>query len=250
MADTDGLTEDTETPSLPEVFRVVLESTLVDVRVALPGRVVDYDPATRTATIQPLVGRYLQLQDETEVAEPLPLLVGVPVKFPGGGGFEIVWPLERDDPGELVFHDSGLDEWKAAGNRDVIASAVRFHHLSDATFEPGLCSPSAVRVVQPQGAMALGVLDGMSIHISKTGIALGEPTPAYAVALAEKVKAELQALRNTVNAHITAYNGHTHYVETAGSSSAQVGTTVATAAQSNLPAAVQDMGSATVKVKG
>lgn len=193
-----------ETPSLTEVLETALEYHAGVLRVGLPGKVVDYDKATRTATIQPLVGRYLELQDGGERAEPLPQLVGVPVEFPGGDTFEIVWPLKQGATGMLHFADSSLDEWKDKANEAVTARDVRQHHLADAVFRPGLRSPRAPGTTPRDDALVLGILSGMSIHVTETGISLGEPSAAYAVALAEQVAAALNQLKQAFTAWVPA----------------------------------------------
>lgn len=244
---TETISEDTETPSLAEVLRTAIEYHLLDTRVGVPGRVLAYDAESRTATIQPMVGRHLKKQDGTEVEEKLPAIPGVPVEFPGAGKWNVVWPLAEGDVGVLHFHDSSLEEWKGAANRDVIAKDVRMHALADATFRPGLRSPSGPGVAPRTDAMVFGILDGIAIHITESGISLGEANAAYAVAKAETVKVELGKVQQALGALTTAFNSHTHLYAPGPGAPVVTGPSVP---QGVAPAAVGDMGSTTVKVKG
>lgn len=69
-----------------------------------------------------------------------------------------------------------------------------------------------------------------------------------AAARASLVLSELTALRNTVNALVLAYNGHTHPVATTGSASAQTGTAFATGATAAVPTSVSSVASTKVKL--
>lgn len=244
--------ESVDTPSLAEAFRNAFDESMLEVRVALPCKVVSYDAATRTVSVTPLVGRYVRNLEGAERAESLPVLNTVPVIFPGGGGAEATFPIQPGDTGELSFHDSSLDEWKAADNQPVIARDIRSHALTDATFRPGLRSPGGPGNAPRTDAAVFGYATAQTggthaVHVTPDGISLGEPSPAYAVALAETVKAELVKVQQTLASLVTTFNSHKHmYVP---------GTATPVASDSPLtsasgPAAVQDMGSTTVKVKG
>ncbi len=226
-----------DNPGLTEVLEAFLEYLHGVTRVGLPGKVVDYDRDTRTATIQPLVGRYLETQDGGERPEALPQLVGVPVEFPGAGQFELVWPLKPGATGMLHFADSSLDEWKDKANEAVIARDVRQHHLADATFRPGLRSPRAPGTAPRDDAMVLGILAGMSIHITEDGIFIGAADAPYKVALEAKVTQALSTLKAAIDgAVVIAQDGGANFKLTLMQ------------ALANWPPA--DIGSATVKVKG
>lgn len=254
MADFD---ESVDTPSLAEVFRNAFDESMLEVRVALPCKVVSYDAATRTVSVTPLVGRLVKDLEGKEKAESLPVLNTVPVVFPGGGGAEVTFPIQPGDTGELSFHDSSLDEWKAADNQPVIARDIRSHHLSDASFRPGLRSPGGPGNAPRTDAAVFGYATAESggthaVHVTPGGISLGEPSAAYAVALAESVEAEVSKVRDTLNALVLAFNTHTHVVATTGTATAQAGTAakVIPAQQALPPDPVQNVGSATIKVKG
>lgn len=229
--------ESVDTPSLAEAFRNAFDESMLEVRVALPCKVLEYDATTRTVRVTPLVGRYVRDMEGKEKAEELPVINAVPVIFPGGGGAEATFPIQPGDTGELSFHDSSLDEWKAADNQPVIARDIRSHALTDATFRPGLRSPGGPGNAPRTDAAVFGYATAETggkhaVHVTPGGISLGEPSAAYAVALAEKVQAAFDAFVET-------YNTHTH---------PETGTTTsATTMQATSPSG---LGSPTVKVKG
>ena len=107
---------------LESALQALKEEILSELHVALPGIVRAYDPATRTADVQPALRR------ETADGEILtaPLLRRVPVYLPD--------PSRLIQPGEeclLIFADSSLDGWMAAG-APALPDPPRAHALSDA----------------------------------------------------------------------------------------------------------------------
>lgn len=128
---------DDSTPSLASVLRGAIEAHMSDVHTAMPGRVETFDPATQKATVQPLVRRPYLDEDGERIPERLPVVAGVPVMFPGSGGFSLTWPVAVGDVGLLVFASCSLDRWLARGG-EVDPADERRHTLSDAVFIPGL----------------------------------------------------------------------------------------------------------------
>lgn len=258
MPDTNG------TPSDAELLKAAVQWAMKRVRVHLPATVeeVHLDDAghVRTVDVRVDVGEYVRGL-EGEVAEYEPILPNVAVEWPGGGGARLTFPLARGDLGLLLFCDRSLDEWQANPTGQVVARDKRTHHLNDAVFAPGLRRPAAPWTGARTDAVTLGYeagaggQEGMQLHITPTVMALGAKDPAYAVALAEKVKTELESLRSTVATLVTTFNAHSHLVTTAGTASAQTGTAapigenVPPTPPVPAPPVVQDMGSTTVKVK-
>lgn len=216
----------------------------------LPARVEEYNPERQVVRVQPMVGRIRKDSDGVEHDELYPPIPEVPVAWPGAGGARLTFPLAAGDFGTLLFSDRSLDEWKVnRGVQPVVPKDPRNHALQDAVFLPGLRPPSNAWKGARTDAVTLGYANeqgqGMQVHITPAGIALGEPTPAYAVALAEQVKTELEGLRSTLNGLVGLFNTHVHSGVTTGPGSSGPTTPSASA-----PAAIGDVGSATVKVKG
>lgn len=244
------------TPSDVELLKAAVAWAMRRLRVHLPATVeavhLDDEGHAQLVDVRVDVGEYVRSL-EGERPEYEPIIPSVPIEWMGGGGARLTLPLERGDTGLVLFCDRSLDEWQANATGQVVARDKRTHHLSDAVFAPGLRRPAAPWTGARTDAVTLGFDGGaggpepMQVHITREMIALGEKSPAYAVALAEKVKAEVTALRNTVNSLVSAFNGHTHlYIPGPGTATVASATPLPSATS---PAAVQDMGSTTVKVK-
>lgn len=234
-------------PDLSDVIRAGMDRRAAAMRTVTVGRVESYDAARGLVSVQPSIQeRYLDREGVSH-AERLPVIENVPVLWMGGGGMRATYPIAVGDFALLLISDRSLDKWLSYGG-EVDPVFEHTHTLTDAVAIVGL---------RPQTAPWQGA-DGSVVTIgSETG------TTDWA-ALATSVKNEITALRNTVNALVSAYNGHGHNVATAGSAAAQVGTTgapfvagVGTAtpplevsAAGTAPAAVGDVKSLTVKVAG
>lgn len=95
------------------------DAILEAIHVAVPGEVVSFDTSSRTAVIQPTIRRWRK----TEIP---PLLLDVPVFFPGG----ILFDVSPGDGCLVVFADHCIDAWFQNGGVSTPVSA-RMHDLSD-----------------------------------------------------------------------------------------------------------------------
>lgn len=97
-----------------------------DIRCAMPGIVREYFINTQTATIQ------LAVRDARGAGayEELPLLMDVPVFFPGGSKARIMYEVLPGDECLVIFADTCIDAWYQYGQ---IANPLipRRHDLSD-----------------------------------------------------------------------------------------------------------------------
>ena len=98
--------------------RSLKEDIFQGLHVALPGQVVAYNEASRTVNVQPSV--------RLGAKEPMPLLLDVPVFFPGYFSFDI----SAGDECLVIFADRCIDAWFQHGGQSVAVSARR-HDLSD-----------------------------------------------------------------------------------------------------------------------
>lgn len=97
-----------------------------EIRSAVPGIVKAFDAASQTATILPAV----QEKDADGEWVTLPLLLDVPVFFPGGSGTAITFPVRTGDDCLVVFSDTCIDGWFQSGAPQQPIS-FRRHDLSD-----------------------------------------------------------------------------------------------------------------------
>lgn len=139
---------------------------------AMPGIVQDYDPATQTVTVQGAIQAQLMDRETGKWSSAtLPLFGKVPVAWPGGGGFQLTFPLAQGDEGIVVFGKNCIDAWWQNGGVQPQIE-VRQHDLSDAMFIPGLRSVPRVSVPPPSTtAVQLRSDDGAThIEIAPGGI--------------------------------------------------------------------------------
>lgn len=172
--------------SLIEVLEVAVAAGAASHHTQLPARVEEYNPERQVVRVQPMVGSMRTDSDGVEHEELYPAIVEVPVAWPGAGGARLTFPLAAGDFGMLVFSDRSLDEWKVnRGVQPMVPKDPRNHALQDAVFLPGLRPPSNPWKGQRADAVTLGYANeqgqGMQVHITSGGIALGEPTPPDAV---------------------------------------------------------------------
>lgn len=182
-------------PQLADVILDAIRSELATVHTSLPGRVLDYDAATQTATVQLGVQFSRRgLDDERIPYTPSPL-AGVPILWPtgGGGAYSDTWPLERGDEVWVHFAERSIDEWVMSDTSVVTPASIRRFNLSDAVATP---AQSSRKSPLPGNAVAdARVIRGDEIR-------LGSAAASDYVALASLVKRELDALWSAFNSHI------------------------------------------------
>lgn len=127
------------TVDLAAIIVQAIEGRLAELHVGLPAKVVSFDPATQSVSVQPLLVRVLIDEDESPVALPIPVISNVPVLYAAGGGWSITYPLNPDDIVYLTFAERSIDEWlDAVSGKLVTPAQTRKHDLSDAVAIPGI----------------------------------------------------------------------------------------------------------------
>ncbi|MGP9557219.1 Gp138 family membrane-puncturing spike protein [Psychrobacter sp. AOP7-A1-24] len=116
-----------------------ISSALMDVHTSMPAIIMSYDANTRTITAQPAIQRVFSDGEGISGPMNLPPCVDVPVIFPGGGSYEITFPINEGDECLLIFSERCIDSWFVSGEPNVPAD-YRQHDLSDAIAIVGLKS--------------------------------------------------------------------------------------------------------------
>jgi len=120
-----------------EALRVMLDGFRQSLHTAMLGEVVKYDPKTMTMDIQPSTKGVIRKPDGTSETVKLPLLTGVPVSFPGGGGTTLTFPVKPGDPVMMTFAQRSSDAWnQSGGTQDQIDA--RSLDLADAVAHVGI----------------------------------------------------------------------------------------------------------------
>lgn len=143
-----------------------IENHLKDVHTCLPGKIVSYDPVANTAVVQPAIQRVFVEGGPTN----LPLLLDVPVYFPGGGDFTVTFPVAAGDECVLFFSERCIDFWHAQG--DIKPPAVyRLHDLSDAFAFVGIRNQKRrLANIQTDGMELRNADRSVAIKLTSTGI--------------------------------------------------------------------------------
>lgn len=115
---------------LLEKFRYDISRTM---KVALPGKIEDYDYKTQKANIK------IDIQELYKNGDTLdcPVIGGVPIIFPSSGGAFFTMPVKRGDLCWIMFADRDITRWLFNG-RGLPCESVRSHDLNDAVAIMGL----------------------------------------------------------------------------------------------------------------
>lgn len=178
-------------PTLVELIRRAVESRVADIHVAMPAIVRSYDAAKQTVEVQPATRRVIEDEEGDLWEEDFPPIPNVPVEWPGGGGMYLHFPITAGDTGLLVFCERSIGEWRETA-KQATPGDTRLHGLSAAVFRPGLRDSKSARADAP--ASGVGV-----IHVGDGILRVGPDAGSQFVALAEKVSAQLTALKNAIS---------------------------------------------------
>lgn len=100
--------EESRFENLTEALSFIFEQQMKGIYTCLPGVVVSYNAATKRAKITPAIKRLLT----TGEALDLPDVVDVPICFPTGGGFSLLFPVKAGDACLLMFSQRGIENFK------------------------------------------------------------------------------------------------------------------------------------------
>lgn len=194
--------------TLAEIIQTGTQAHMDEVHVCMPARVVDYDPVTATATVQPTVKRAVYDSAGERSYETLPQICLVPIMFPRGGGFVLTLPIATGDTVWLVFSENAYGEYLSTGQDSEPVDATR-HGLSyPIAFPGGFPDPQALSPTDLSARSAGVVLgqDGTDNQIRMDGsvIKLGASATDF-VALASLVLARLNDIKTTFDSHTHAF---------------------------------------------
>lgn len=135
-----GITADQRgNPSVAR-FRQLQIAILQSLRVCLPGIVQTFYADTQTVDVQITTNEYAWYNTPTSgsdllnlgtTAQRLPLLSGIPIFIPNGGGLNLTFPIAAGDECLVMFADTPLSVWFQNGGLDNQPIDQRRHNLSD-----------------------------------------------------------------------------------------------------------------------
>jgi hypothetical protein len=187
----------------------VLTRRLQDTRVAMPGRIVSYDATKQVADVQPVVRDTRDVDFQATVTQ-LPVINSVPLVFPYGGAFRLLFKPAVGDTVLLVFCDVSIDIWAHQGGDDVDPRDGRRHELSDAIAIVGVRPSSKPWAGGDIEGVSLGKDAGTQVVIKDGYVGLGGDNLSEPVILGTTYRnaedAYLTALTNALIAVGTALN--------------------------------------------
>lgn len=179
-------------PDLADVLFEAMESRLLEVHTAIPGKVVSYDKTTQTAEVQPVVQRIDPAEDGSLTGIELPSIPNVPVKWLRGGKMGLSLFLVPGDHVTLIFNEVATGHWRASGEL-APPGDLRRHSLGYPIALPG-AAHDADLLEDPgsENEAVLTVGDG----VFRVGSASAEM-----VAIAKLTQQALDKIQQTFDAH-------------------------------------------------
>jgi hypothetical protein len=183
-------------PSEAEVLRAAMEAAVKTVMTSLPGKVVNYDPDTKLATVEPMVHN----------GNPIPPIPDVPVKWPRFGGYRLVGPLNAGDEVTIHFYKWDPSRFRVSGER-AQSNVVRDAGLY-AIAVPGSESEGDAYDGGGDGFLHIGQDDAsIEIIVTPNQVRLGAVNASIGVAKGSVADNNFDAIKNWLTTHTHTFSG-------------------------------------------
>lgn len=193
------MTDARDDPSLVEVIAAALDARQRTLHTALPGRVVSYDAAEQTASIDLLVELAVPKRSGGVAYDRVPTLHGVPVGHPRGGGFVLHFPLQVGDHVWVMFSERSMDEVTRSRQRSQPRD-LRLHDLSHAYALPAASPAEGERLPNlPDDALVIGQESGEQIIVTASGVRIGRVGASEAMVLGDALASALETLADAID---------------------------------------------------
>lgn len=192
-------------PTFGEAIQAGALRAVEDLDVAYPYKVISQDLSTGLVSLEPLI----QVLEEDGEVYDLPPLSEVPVSYPSGGGFHLVYPLSEGDEGFVVCSSRSMSQWVESGDPQAAPEGRRLSSLTDAVFFPGLRPRNNPRPELEEGLLSIGSNEDGSGEIAIPGgsIRIGSRTASDALAKSAPVTSDLTSIATDLQTIATALNG-------------------------------------------
>jgi hypothetical protein len=202
-------------PTLQDVIEAAKDAARRGVYTWAPAKVVRWDADKQRANCQILVKQTYRDEEDERQTKSWPVVTGVPVEFPGAGGYRVTFPISDGNTvidgsrapattGVLMFSHVSLDKWLSGDGREVDPELEHDHALTDAKFFPGLHPFGAPWGDVPTDHMTVGHDEGVQVHLHEDVVTVArraDETSATAVALANLVLSELTDIATALLVH-------------------------------------------------
>ena len=154
------------TASENQIYENLINEAMFRTRCCIPCIVQSYNEGNNTVECQPAIRERIINEDGTIQYVQLPLLVNVPVVFPGSSDFELKFALKQNDECLVLFSDLSIDNfWEKGSLQNPVE--VRRHDLSDGIAIP--CRLSLQKRSEEVKASIVVGNDGKIIFNSASG---------------------------------------------------------------------------------
>lgn len=147
---------------LTKVVQGIVDDATAELRVCMPGRIVEYDADTHLASVQPLLKRKFYGASESVL---LPIVNNVPVVHPRTASAMVRLPVAPDDIVMMVFADRSIERWLDGDGTEVEPQDIRQHHISDAYCILGGYPSEAPITANNPDALEIFVVPGTKLTI-------------------------------------------------------------------------------------
>ena len=86
----------------------IISETMFRLRCCIPAIVQKYNPSENTVECQPAIREKVILNDGSEKYVQIPILINVPIVFPGNSRYGIKFPIQQGDEVLVVFSDLSI----------------------------------------------------------------------------------------------------------------------------------------------
>lgn len=138
---------------LSDLLEHAISSRIDGIWKSAVGKVVAFDPVRQVCSVQLLVK---VVPKGSLVPVAVPVLSDLPILYPGGGGFSVVFPLYPGDEVLVVF-GAPVTAWAMTGSADTLPASPARNSLTDAVVIPGPRSLAKAR------AVAASVVSGVAM---------------------------------------------------------------------------------------
>lgn len=160
--------------NIKDAVNNLIDNKMRSINTASVGIIEKFDPDTQTATIQIAIDRVIQTETADAVifeTQSNPLLVNVPVMFPGGGDWFLTFPVKKGDECLLIASQRSIDNWKKSGGRQDPSNFRRFLSIKDSIAIVGLNSKASAISSFNGNEPELRNRDGdIAIRMTDTGV--------------------------------------------------------------------------------
>jgi phage baseplate assembly protein gpV len=167
-----------------------MDSEKAKMWTSAPGKVVSYNAAKQTVSVQLAVKSFVKKPDGSQEAVDIPVLEDVPVQFPGGGGQTMTFPVKPGDEVLVTFSSRSPDSWQqsGAGEGGQVPTDATTHSLSHGFAQLGYRSnPKALSNVSESATQIRSDDGNTSISLSGEGGVSVDTDKSVAVSAASGV---------------------------------------------------------------